>query len=84
MAQEVPPLHALVTIPSRARKFRLQAISGEINPAEQYQSGDVQAQMLAEWMRAMHFPQRGRQSRGIHKGRFHVRTVVLEPLKTNF
>lgn len=79
MPRDPHPLCGLAEKPFVGRQIR----PGELRAAKM-KSGDRQTQMLAEWMRAMHFPQRGRQSRGIHKGRFHVRTVVLEPLKTNF
>lgn len=83
MPRNTHPLHGLVMVPANyGNDLRLQAqrTVGESRNTEPTHRTNQRAEMLAGWMREMHFP-RGRQPfRRFKKGRIHVRVTFLKPI----
>ncbi|MBV6497201.1 MAG: hypothetical protein DYH05_06245 [Acidobacteria bacterium ACB1] len=70
------PLYELAIAPARIGKF------ARLRP-ERARDRGPQAEMLAEWMREMHFPRRSGRFRRGRRGRVHVRITFLKPLSPN-
>ncbi|KXK02160.1 MAG: hypothetical protein UZ17_ACD001001530 [Acidobacteria bacterium OLB17] len=62
--------------------IRPQRTPGDLSITERMQGGDRQAEILAEWMREMHFPKPHRRRRGSPRRRVHSRWIVLKPIDT--
>ena len=86
MPRTTPPLYGLVPMPANyGNELRLQAqrIAGESRNTEPTHRSNQRAEMLAGWMREMHFP-RGRQPfRRFKKGRIHVQETFIKPIVIN-
>jgi len=73
MPRNTHPLYGLVMIPT---------LNGNVarRRRPRKQGGNPQAEMLAEWLREMHFSDRNGSFRYERKGRVRVRITFLKPI----
>jgi len=77
MPRNTHPLYGLVTAPAHNSNGRFL----RLRPQREL-CGNPQAEMLAEWLREMHFPRGTESFRRVRKGRVKVRITFLKPIAT--